>query len=96
MEQVAAEANVPPVRISFVMALQLIQTEWMWCGVASPGTIPEKLRRLRTNVARFVLPERRSERNYPRAVKVKMSNYPRKRPTTTGSGSHPGPSGGLK
>jgi hypothetical protein len=30
---------------------------------------------------RLVLPERRSERVYPRAVKVKMSNYPRKRPS---------------
>jgi hypothetical protein len=29
-----------------------------------------------------VLPPRRSERLYPRAVKIKMSNYPRKRPAT--------------
>ena len=88
MEQVAAEAGVLPVRISFIMALHLIQDEFMWCGVASPGTIPAKLKRMRTNVARFVLPPRRSDRVYPRAVKIKMSNYTRKRPTTT--------SGGLK
>jgi len=96
MEQVAAEAGVPPVRISFVMAMNLIQSEWMWCGVASPGTIPEKLRRMRTEVARFVLPERRTERSYPRAVKIKMSNYARKRPTTTSGGSTPTGSGGAK
>ena len=96
MEQVAAEAGVSPVRVSFVMALNLIQNEWMWCGVASPGTIPEKLRRLRTEVARFILPPRRTERTYPRAVKVKMSNYARKRPTTTQGGATPKGSGGLK
>ncbi len=27
----------------------------------------------------MVLPERRRSRRYPRAVKIKMSNYPRKR-----------------
>jgi hypothetical protein len=27
-----------------------------------------------------VLPPRRTDRRYPRAVKIKMSNYPRKRP----------------
>lgn len=92
MEQVAAEAGVPPVRISFVMALHLIQDEMMWCCSASPGTIPAKLRRMRSNVARFVLPPRRSERTYPRAVKIKMSNYKRKRPTTVDAAA----SGGLK
>ena len=29
---------------------------------------------------RLLLPERRTERVFPRAVKIKMSNYPRKRP----------------
>jgi hypothetical protein len=28
----------------------------------------------------LILPERRPRRRYPRAVKIKMSNYPRKRP----------------
>jgi hypothetical protein len=92
MEQVAAEAGVPPMRISFTIALHLIQDELMWCRAASPGTIPAKLRRLRGNVARFVLPPRRGDRSYPRAVKIKMSNYKRKRPTTTDAPA----SGGLK
>jgi hypothetical protein len=83
MEQVAAEAGVPPIRISFVMALHLIVDEWIFCGIAKPGTIPEKLYRLRRKVERFVLPPRRSGRVYPRAVKIKMSNYARKRPVTT-------------
>jgi hypothetical protein len=80
MERIAAESELPPNRISFVMALRLIRDEWMWLSGASPGAIPKHLRRLRSEIARFVLPPRRSERAYPRAVKIKMSNYPRKRP----------------
>jgi len=96
MEKVASEAGVAPTRISFIMALHLIQDEFMWCGVASPGTIPEKLRRMRQNISRYILPERRSDRSYPRAVKVKMSNYARKRPTTTSGNPVPKRTGDLK
>ncbi len=39
--------------------------------------------RLRENFARLVLPERDPKRLYPRAVKIKMSNYPRKRTLAT-------------
>jgi len=81
MERVADEAEVPPNRISFVMALRLIRDEWMWTSATnSPGAIPGHLRRLREDLARFILPERR-QRTQPRAVKLKMSSYPRKRPT---------------
>ncbi|HEU4402275.1 MAG TPA: IS4 family transposase, partial [Candidatus Polarisedimenticolia bacterium] len=79
MTRIADEAGVPPTRISFTMALGLIRDEWGWCAVTSPGAIPKHLRKLRAEVARFVLPPRR-ERSCPRAVKLKMSNYPRKRP----------------
>lgn len=80
MERVADEAKVTPNRISFVMALRLIRDEWMWLSATnSPGAIPGHLRRLRADVARFVLPPRRP-RSFPRAVKIKMSNYARKRP----------------
>ncbi len=80
MERVAAEAKLPPTRISFIMALRLIRDEWMWIsGTNSPGAVPGHLRRLREDIARFILPERRV-RTQPRAVKLKMSNYPRKRP----------------
>jgi Insertion element 4 transposase N-terminal/Transposase DDE domain len=83
MERVADEADVEPSRISFVMALRLIRDEWMWSAATrSPGAIPKHLRELREEVARFVLPPRRA-RTYPRAVKIKMSNYPRKRPAKT-------------
>jgi hypothetical protein len=80
MERVAEEAGVEPTRISFIAALHLVCDEWLWCAVASPGAIPKHLRNLRAKLARLVLPPRRS-RTFPRAVKIKMSNYPRKRPS---------------
>ena len=79
MERVADEAGVAPTRISFVAALHLIIDEWLWCAVTSPGAIPARMRDLRANLKRYVLPPRRTERTYPRAVKIKMSAYPRKR-----------------
>lgn len=82
VERAAAEANVPPTRISFVAAVALVRNEiaWLYGRRLALGTIPSRLQHLRRNLKRLVLPPRR-ERTYPRAVKVKMSNYPRKRPT---------------
>lgn len=84
MERAAAEAGVPPTRISFVAALALIRDEFTWLASprVTPGAIPASLQRLRTHLKRLVLPPRRPERAYPRAVKLKMSSYPRKRPST--------------
>jgi hypothetical protein len=83
MENIAKQADVPPTRISFVTAMRFIRDEWSWCAVASPGSIPAKLQRMRDKLLRFVLPARRSDRVYPRAVKIKMSNYARKRRQTS-------------
>jgi len=83
MEQIADETDVEPLRVSFVAALRLIVEEWGWATItASPGAIPRHLGDLRDKIRRFILPERRPERVYPRAVKLKMSNYARKRPAT--------------
>jgi hypothetical protein len=79
MERVADEAGVEPTRISFAAALRLISDEWLWCAIASPGAVPRHLRNLRASLNQLILPPRRSERRYPRAVKIKMSNYARKR-----------------
>lgn len=80
IERAASDADLPPTRISFVMSLRLIRDEWMWAaGSNSPGAIPANLRRLRDELTRFILPPRR-QRSYPRAVKIKMSAYLRKRP----------------
>jgi hypothetical protein len=84
MERVAAEAGVPPTRISFVAALSMIREEFLMVSLprVTPGAIPASLKRLRRRLKRLVLPPRRTERAFPRAVKLKMSSYPRKRPTT--------------
>jgi hypothetical protein len=79
MERVAEAAGVEPTRISFVAALRLICDEWLWCAIATPGAIPKHLRKLRAALTSLILPPRRPERSYPRAVKIKMSNYARKR-----------------
>jgi hypothetical protein len=87
MERAAAEAGVPPTRISFVNALTFVVQEIS--GLVGQrlalGTIPSRLDYLRQQLKRLVLPERRTKRVYPRAVKVKMSNYPRKRRTKRGA-----------
>jgi len=80
--RVAAVAEVSPLRVSFVSVFRMICDEWLWCSIAAPGAIPRHLRNLRDNISLFVLPPRRSRRRYPRAVKVKMSNYKRKRRPT--------------
>jgi hypothetical protein len=80
MERVAKAAKVEPTRISFVESLRLIRDEWAWLSVTSPGAIPKRLASMRANIKRYILPPRRPKRLYPRAVKIKMSNYDRKRP----------------
>jgi len=84
MEQIAVEAGVPPTRISFIAALQFIQNCWLICAAMAPARIPRKLRRLREDLSQFILPPRRSERLYPRVVKIKMSAYPKKRSQPAG------------
>jgi len=81
IERVAKMAKLPPLRISFITALRFIREEWYLDSIPrfSVGALPRHMRRLAEQLARFVLPERRSERSYLRAVKIKMSNYPRKR-----------------
>jgi hypothetical protein len=79
MERLAKEAEVEPTRISFIESLRLIRDEWEWLTVTSPGAIPKRLDMMRRNLKRYILPPRRP-RTFPRAVKVKMSNYDRKRP----------------
>jgi hypothetical protein len=67
-------------------ALRLIVNEWSWSTITmSPGAIPHHLTNLRDKIRVFVLPERRSDRVHPRAVKIKMSNYARKRPAKSSS-----------
>jgi len=79
MARVAARAGVAPTRISYRHALQFIRLFWLTAWTTSPGVVPRRLEALHEELALLILPERRPRR-YPRAVKIKMSNYPRKRP----------------
>jgi hypothetical protein len=79
MQQVAQRAAVAPTRISFRHALLLLRGFWqLTAWIASPGKLPRRLDDLHQEIALLVLPPRRPRR-YPRAVKIKMSNYPRSR-----------------
>lgn len=85
MERVAAELNVVPTRISFVAALREFVNEWHLATIVSPGTLPKRLASVADHLRHYVLPPRRPERVFPRAVKIKMSSYDRKVPTTISS-----------
>jgi len=75
----AAHAGVPSLRIRYRHALLLVRGFWASAWHAAPGVLPQRIALLHDELATLVLPERRPRR-YPRAVKIKMSNYPRKRP----------------
>ena len=79
MARAAERADVPPLRLSYWNAVLLIRGFWQSAWHLPPGTLARHLDTLLEQLALLVLPERRSRR-YPRAVKIKMSNYPRKRP----------------
>lgn len=79
MTRAAAAAGLPPLRLSYRHSLVLIRDFWLFAGITSgPGLLPRRLERLHRDLALLILPPRRTRR-YPRAVKIKMSNYPRKR-----------------
>jgi hypothetical protein len=78
MEHAAQRVAVPPNRISYRSTLLLVRTFWLATWQVATGNVPRRLAILHEDVALHVLPPRR-ERRYPRAVKIKMSNYPLKR-----------------
>jgi hypothetical protein len=86
MERAADEAKVEPLRLSFVAAVALIRYCWLLSTAQplAPGRIPERLLELRRQLKLLLLPPRRSERRAPRVVKIKMSKFKRKRPTSRG------------
>lgn len=82
IQRIAADLEVHPTRISFLAALRECVLQWQFAAGASPGTVPGRLATATDRLRNFVLPPRRPERVFPRAVKIKMSNYARKVPTT--------------
>lgn len=83
MQRIAAEFSVAPTRISFVASLRHCVEQWHFSAIASPGTIPSRLSTATDRMRAFVLPPRRAGRSFPRAVKIKMSNYDRKVPKSS-------------
>jgi len=77
MEAVANKCDVAPRRISFRGSLRLIRDLFLWAEVASPGKLPKMIRDMRIEMEDLIIPPRRSERRYPRHVKIKMSSYAR-------------------
>ncbi len=75
MERVANELDVPPTRISFRHSLELIRNFCLGAWSTSPGVLPKRLVALDGDMRLMVLPERRTQRRYPRHVKIKLSNY---------------------
>lgn len=80
MALAAAQERVPPNRISFRYALMEVR-DLLFLAVmtSSPATLPAHIKDLPRKIAALVLPERRSQRRYPRHVKIKMSNFKRNR-----------------
>jgi len=77
MARAAKAAGMEPARMSFRNSLVAIQVFLVMGPASAPGSLPGLYRKLCAELALLVLPERRA-RQYPRAVKVKMSNYKRK------------------
>ena len=77
MERAAKRIGLPPSRIGYRPSLMMIRNFWLAAWQVATGNLPRRLDILHEDVALNVLPPRRS-RCYPRAVKIKMSNYPLK------------------
>lgn len=76
----AAAPRVPPLRVSFVRMLRQLRDRWIVLAIAGVEVAARLEAHQNRQGRRAVLPPRRENRQYPRAVKLKMSNYARKRP----------------
>lgn len=76
----AQQHNLEPKRISFRSSLLWMRNFWLITAwLSSPGTIARQLSEFRSTLDVLILPPRRSERRYPRHVKIKMSKFERNR-----------------
>jgi len=74
MAEVAVEAEVRPVELSFTAALHYLRHEWGWMAIESPGKIPAHLTRLRHRLADLLITTKRG-RACPRVVKNLPARY---------------------
>jgi hypothetical protein len=80
MADVARTAKVDPTRVSFLTMLRRVRDAWNWWAASGGQPLPPALQRLWDELVGLVLRARRPDRHYPRAVKIKMSKFKRKRP----------------
>ena len=83
---VAEQHGLPPTRVSFRTAVLTVRDFWLISAWGAPGRVPRFLKDLRLTLGGLIIPPRRSERRYPRHVKIKMSNYKRNRGTRAREG----------
>lgn len=86
MADVARRAGVLPNQISYRHTLHFVRAFWISAWLASPGVLPKRLQSLYNDELPLLLLPPRRNRASPRAVKIKMSNYPRKRPRSQTNG----------
>jgi hypothetical protein len=79
MARVAGELEIAPTSLSFRHALMLIRNFCLAAWATSPGAMPRRLGSLDQDLRLLELPPRRTDRHYPRHVKMKMSGYARNR-----------------
>lgn len=77
MESVALQHGVAPRRISFLYSLRVIRDVFYWAATTSPGSLPKMVKKMRLAIGALILPKRRTQRRYPRHVKIKMTGYAR-------------------
>jgi hypothetical protein len=87
MADAAQEVGLDPRRLSFTGCLERINATIPIFAFAQPDQHREILDRLRLDLACCRLPAKRTGRRCPRAVKIKMSKWPRKRPGVAGKRS---------
>ena len=77
MARAALAAGMEPARMSFRNSLIELRDFFSTAAAVATGNVPLLYRKLCAQLALLVLPERRT-RQFPRVVKIKMSNYKRK------------------
>jgi hypothetical protein len=83
MQQAAEDVGVVPTRISFVTMLRRLRDAWFVWVLLGTDNLSPAAQQFLESLGGLILRERRPQRCYERAVKIKMSNYKRKRPVTT-------------
>jgi hypothetical protein len=76
----ARAQKIAAVQISFVVMLRQLRDRWLLLALAGPEVVARLDAHEKQQRRRARLPVRRPARHYPRAVKLKMSPYLRKRP----------------